>query len=162
MALLELLAPDGYYSYLGVPKPTAAAVLASSSPINSSDTSAVDVDLIKKNYRRLSLRHHPDKTGGDADTFRLLNRAQKVLSNPKLRQQYDILGVDLDDDEEHEHHGDEANVNGTDSSSTGKEDVPPPSSTQAIIQEIAGNVLATVLQVGLRTGKNLHCLPLGG
>jgi hypothetical protein len=157
MALLELLAPDGYYSYLGVPKPTAAAVLASSSTINqhsSDNCSSIDLDLIKKNYRRLSLRHHPDKTGGDADTFRLLNRAQKVLSNPKLRLQYDILGVDLDDDDEHEHHGEETNANGTGSSS-GKEDVPPPSSTQAIIQEIASNVLTTVLQVGFRTGKLL-------
>ena len=33
------------------------------------------------------------------DTFRLLNRAQKVLLEPKLKAQYDILGMDLDDEE---------------------------------------------------------------
>ena len=153
MALLELLAPDGYYSYLGVPKPASvtAMMMAPSSISSDNDSnSSINIDLIKKNYRKLSLRHHPDKAGGDADTFRLLNRAQKVLSNPKLRQQYDILGVDLDDDDEHEHPGEEPN--GGDSSSS-KEDVPPPSSTQAIIQEIASTVLTTVLQVGFRTGK---------
>ena len=51
-AMMKLLAPDGYYAYLGIPK---------------SATSEPDEDLIKKNYRKLSLKHHPDK-GGDADT----------------------------------------------------------------------------------------------
>ena len=71
-AMIKLMAPDGYYSYLGIQK---------------SAKGEVDEDVIKKNYRKLSLRHHPDK-GGDADTFRVLNRAQKVLKTPKLREQY--------------------------------------------------------------------------
>ena len=44
-------------------------------------------DLVKKAYRKKSIKHHPDKPGGDAETFRILKRAQTVLSNPKLRQQ---------------------------------------------------------------------------
>jgi len=101
--------------------------------------------VVKKNYRKLSLRHHPDK-GGDVDTFRVLNRAQKVLTNPKLRQQYDILGIDLDDDEEEQHHANE--------DEQGADDKGQQSTQGGIIQEIAGNVLTGVIQVGVRTCKS--------
>lgn len=149
---MELLAPDGYYSYLGVTKPAIAlsAVDADSkSHTNNGTKPVVDEDAVKKNYRKLSLKHHPDKTGGDADVFRVLNRAQRVLLNAKLRQQYDILGIDLDDDEEDHPH--EATV-AADGDNNNK-DTAPPSSTQGIIQEIAGTVLAGVIQLGVRTRR---------
>jgi len=136
-AVVELLAPDGYYTYLGVAKPsTPAAVNGEKTAVDG----VLDEEAVKKNYRKLSLRHHPDK-GGDADTFRLLNRAQKVLMDPKLRKQYDILGIDLDDDDEHHHHDENDDAS--------KET----SSSQGIVQEIAGAVLTGVIQFGVRTRK---------
>ena len=165
-ALIELLAPDGYYRYLGVTKPLVGPVSAAepsgkeantASSSSSSSTAgnnnaaatvtAIDEDAIKKNYRKLSLRHHPDKSGGDADTFRVLNRAQRVLLNPKLRKQYDILGIDLDDDDE-DHHQSSSN-NDSPEDDDGKET----SSSQGIVQEIASTVLAGVIQLAVRTCK---------
>jgi len=129
-AMMQLLAPDGYYAYLKIDK---------------TKNNEIDEDLIKKNYRKLSLKHHPDKPGGDADTFRLLNRAQKVLKSPKLREQYDILGLDLDDDDEQHGDGDAA-TDGGDQSST----------SQGIVHDMASMVLTTILQLGVRTSMSLH------
>jgi DnaJ domain len=153
-AMMVMLAPDGYYAYLGIPKPiiNAAAPSAASAAASSSggsDGSAVDLELIKKNYRKLSVKHHPDKPGGDADTFRMLKRAQTVLSHAKLRQQYDILGLDLDDDDEMSNHQDEANGGGP--TGTG-EDGDHSTTSQGIVHEIASMALTSVLQVGVRTG----------
>jgi curved DNA-binding protein CbpA len=131
-AMMIMLAPDGYYTYLGVKKET-----------SSDNTSGPDIDLIKKNYRKLSIKHHPDKPQGDVETFRLLKRAQTVLSSPKLRQQYDILGLDLDDDEE------EHNI---DSSTNTDDGGPEPQTTsQGIVHEIASMALTAVLQFAVRT-----------
>jgi DnaJ domain len=164
-ALLELLAPDGYYSYLGIRKPSINAALSSQSGNNStsSDDSSTntsqtqkvfDEDIVKKNYRRLSLKHHPDKPGGDSDTFRLLNRAQRVLLNEKLRQQYDILGIDLDDDEnapENQRSEDDNGKGGGSSSSSDSGD--RPSTAQGIVHEIATTILTSIIQLGVRTCK---------
>lgn len=128
---MRLTKPDGYYTYLNVPK----GVPSKENP----DETTIDEDLIKKNYRKLSLKHHPDKPGGDDETFRVLNRAQKVLTNPKLRKQYDILGIDLDDDEEHEQND------------TDEEKESAPSTAQGIVQEIAGMVIAFLIQLTVRT-----------
>eukprot|EP00934_Nitzschia_sp_Nitz4_P001169 Nitzschia sp. Nitz4//scaffold298_size22859//3579//4653//NITZ4_008527-RA/size22859-snap-gene-0.7-mRNA-1//1//CDS//3329546317//1169//frame0 len=137
-AMMTLLAPDGYYTYLGVPKSEAG----------------VDPDVIKKNYRKLSLKHHPDRSGGDADTFRLLNRAQKVLASPKLRQQYDVLGLDLDDDDEDQH----GNAAAADEKKEAAEDQ---TTSQGIVHEIATMALTSVLQIGVRTceysARGLFC-----
>lgn len=46
-------------------------------------------DLIKKQYRKLSLEHHPDRTGGNSDKFKEINEAYEVLSDANLRAQYD-------------------------------------------------------------------------
>ena len=127
-AMMELMAPDGYYHYLGIPK----------------REMGVDEDVIKKNYRKLSLKHHPDRPNGDAGTFRMLNRAQKVLTNPKLREQYDILGIDLDDD-------DDENRTGGGNATDGGDDQEQTTS-QGIVHEIASMALTTVLQMGVRTG----------
>ena len=138
-AMMELLAPDGYYTYLGISK-----------------TGEVDPDVIKKNYRKLSLKHHPDKRGGDADTFRLLNRAQKVLTTPKLRQQYDNLGLDLDDDDDQAMTSTANSTteggsggSGNASSTSGEDD--EQTTSQGIVHEIASMALTTVLQLGVRT-----------
>lgn len=46
---------------------------------------------IKKAYRKLAHKHHPDK-GGDEDRFKKINEAYRVLSDQKKRNQYDRFG----------------------------------------------------------------------
>ena len=67
-----------------------------------------------------------------------------MLSNPNLRKQYDILGLDLDDDE----------VQQNDSVGAENEDNAAQSQTasQTIVQDIASAALTAVLQFGVRTG----------
>ncbi len=48
-------------------------------------------DKIKKEYRKLAHKHHPDK-GGDEKTFKKISEAYHVLSNDKKREQYDRFG----------------------------------------------------------------------
>lgn len=48
-------------------------------------------DEIKKAYRRLALKEHPDK-GGDPEKFKALTIAYEVLSDPKKRELYDQYG----------------------------------------------------------------------
>ncbi len=48
-------------------------------------------DEIKKAFRRLARKHHPD-TGGSEDKFKELNEAYEVLSDPEKRKQYDQYG----------------------------------------------------------------------
>lgn len=45
-------------------------------------------DEIKKAYRKLASKHHPDK-GGDTVTFQKIEEAYRILSDPAQRQQYD-------------------------------------------------------------------------
>lgn len=47
-----------------------------------------DADEIKKAYRKLAGKHHPDK-GGDTATFQKIEEAYRILSDPNQRQQYD-------------------------------------------------------------------------
>jgi curved DNA-binding protein len=58
-----------YYSILGVPK-------------------GASEDEIKKAYRKLAAKHHPDK-GGDTAKFQELQQAYETLSDPARRQQHD-------------------------------------------------------------------------
>jgi molecular chaperone DnaJ len=53
-------------------------------------------DEIKKAYRKLAHKHHPDKTGGDAEKFKEINAAYQVLSDNSKRQQYDQYGQTFD------------------------------------------------------------------
>lgn len=47
---------------------------------------------IKKAYRTMSLKHHPDK-GGDEKTFKEITRAYEVLSDGDKRARYDAGGM---------------------------------------------------------------------
>jgi len=65
-----------YYEILGVKK----------------DSSAQD---IKKAYRKLAMKYHPDRNKGDKeaeDRFKKVSEAYAVLSDPEKRKQYDTFG----------------------------------------------------------------------
>jgi len=48
-----------------------------------------NADDIKKSYRKLSLKHHPDR-GGDANDFKKINEAYQTLGNPEKKRMYDM------------------------------------------------------------------------
>jgi molecular chaperone DnaJ len=53
-------------------------------------------DEIKKVYRRLAMKFHPDKNPDDTaavEQFKEINEAYEVLSNPEKRQEYDRYGT---------------------------------------------------------------------
>lgn len=71
--------PENYYAILGV-------------PINA------DSDMLKRAYRGLARRYHPDLAGeGSALDMKRVNRAYAVLSDPEKRRQYDtVIGGVID------------------------------------------------------------------
>ena len=66
------MADKDYYDVLGVPK-TATA------------------DDIKKAFRKLARKHHPD-AGGSEERFKEINEAYEILSDDEKRKQYDEYG----------------------------------------------------------------------
>ena len=44
---------------------------------------------IKKEFRKLSLKYHPDKRSGDEDKFKEINEAYQILGDDEKRRQYD-------------------------------------------------------------------------
>lgn len=49
-------------------------------------------DEIKKAFRKLAQKYHPDKPTGDEKKFKEINEAYSVLSNKQKRSQYDQFG----------------------------------------------------------------------
>ena len=52
-------------------------------------------DEIKKAYRKLTRKHHPDANQGDSEAekkYKEINEANEVLSDPQKRTQYDQFG----------------------------------------------------------------------
>src|SRR5882757_8554622 len=70
--------PDNYYAILGVPLDA-------------------DNDTLKRVYRQLARRYHPDLAGPEgALEMKRINRAYDVLSDPEKRLNYDtIVGGNL-------------------------------------------------------------------
>ena len=67
---------DNLYEILGVPK-------------------TADADAIRKAYRKLARRHHPDVNPGNQaaeDAFKRVSAAYEVLSDAKKRAAYDEFG----------------------------------------------------------------------
>ncbi|MDD5084290.1 MAG: molecular chaperone DnaJ [Candidatus Moranbacteria bacterium] len=53
-------------------------------------------DEIKKAYRKLAHKYHPDKSGGDEAKFKEASAAYSVLSDKDKRKQYDQFGQTFD------------------------------------------------------------------
>lgn len=53
-------------------------------------------DDIKKAYRKLAHKYHPDKTGGDEKKFKEVSEAYQVLQDDKKRAEYDTYGRTFD------------------------------------------------------------------
>ena len=56
---------------------------------------SAEADEIKKSYRKLAVKYHPDKNAGDKsaeEKFKELGEAYEVLSNPDKRAAYDRYG----------------------------------------------------------------------
>ncbi len=52
-------------------------------------------DEIKKAYRKLAMKHHPDRNAGNKSSeekFKEITEANEVLSDPEKRKKYDTLG----------------------------------------------------------------------
>ena len=50
-------------------------------------------EQIKKAYKKLANKHHPDKERGDEELFKRINQAYETLIDPVKRQSYDITGI---------------------------------------------------------------------
>ncbi|MEO5682095.1 MAG: DnaJ C-terminal domain-containing protein [Chitinophagaceae bacterium] len=62
-------------------------------------------DDIKKAYRKLARKHHPDLNPNDKEAhkkFQQLNEANEVLGDPEKRKKYDLYGKDWEHSEQFE------------------------------------------------------------
>jgi len=53
-------------------------------------------DEIKKAYRKLAQKYHPDRAGGDAQKFKQVNEAYQTLSDDQKRAQYNQYGASFE------------------------------------------------------------------
>ena len=53
-------------------------------------------DEIKKAYRKLAHKYHPDKKDGDEEKFKEVNEAYQTLSDQDKKSQYDQFGQTFD------------------------------------------------------------------
>lgn len=77
-----------YYEILEVPK----------------DASAAE---IKKSFRELAFKYHPDRNAGDQiaeETFKKINEAYSVLSDPEKKRRYDLGGYSTDQERSYAEH----------------------------------------------------------
>ena len=65
--------PSDYYEVLGVSR-------------------GASTDEIKKAFRKLAHKYHPDKDGGNEKKFKEINEAYQILSDDKKRAEYDRYG----------------------------------------------------------------------
>lgn len=69
----------------------------------------VTEEKLKKAYKKLAMKHHPDRNVGDVkaeETFKEINKAYEVLSDPEKRAMYDQYGHDgLEQHGRGGHHG---------------------------------------------------------
>ena len=54
---------------------------------------SADAVEIKKAFRKLALKEHPDK-GGDPEKFKKIQAAYEVLSDPEKKERYDKFGLE--------------------------------------------------------------------
>ena len=62
-------------------------------------------DQIKKQYRRLSLEHHPDRPNGSDAKFKEINEAYETLSNDTKREIYDSTGMSANEQSNYQQAG---------------------------------------------------------
>ena len=63
-----------------------------SSHLHTCTHPSVHPPQIRRAFRGLASKHHPDKAGGDADAFRAIQHAWEVLGTPARRAEYDATG----------------------------------------------------------------------
>ena len=47
-------------------------------------------DQIKKSFRKMSMKYHPDKNNGDDQKFKEINEAYEILGDTDERKKYDF------------------------------------------------------------------------
>src|SRR5210317_2138529 len=78
-------------------------------------------DEIKKAYKKMSMQHHPDRTGGDDSKFKEINEAYQTLNDPQKKQMYDQFGTA--DPRQHQYRSGDFEFNFNGSSFGGMDDI---------------------------------------
>lgn len=71
--MLDAMAQRDYYEVLGIER-------------------TASEDEIKKAFRKLAVKYHPDKEGGSEEKFKEINEAYEVLKDRQKKQRYDQFG----------------------------------------------------------------------